>query len=148
MNNRELNAKVATDVMGWRWDDAWGCLIPPDQQTKPGDMWSKWKVDDEGVLYREPIKENIVSHLAYIGDFSKVVLPHYSTDISAALPVLEWLRQQYFSIKIIMWDHTDKVAIVGHKRQGHDENIGDLEIEANTLSGAICLAALKAVEDK
>ena len=75
-------------------------------------------------------------------------LPKFSTDISAALPVLEWLRQQYFSIKIIMWDHTYKVAIVGHKRQGHDENIGDLEIEANTLPLAICRAALKAVEEE
>ena len=76
------------------------------------------------------------------------LIPAYSTDISAAWAVLEWLRKQFFSTKIIMWDHTDKVAIVCHERQGHDENIGDLEVEAPTAPEAICLAALKAVKEE
>ena len=69
----------------------------------------------------------------------------YSTDIKAAMPVLNWLRQQFFSTEIVMWDHTDKVAILCYPRQGHNEDTGYLEVDAPTLPEAICKAALKAV---
>jgi hypothetical protein len=147
MSDNELNAKMA-ELMGWHWDDDWGCLIPPEQFFKPSEMWTEWKFDDddEGALYREPVKGAMVSGISYNGDSSKIILPDYQGDIAAAMQVFEWLRDRYFSLKIIVWDHTDKVAIVGHKRQGHNENLGDLEVEANTLPLAICLAARMAVE--
>ena len=65
-----------------------------------------------------------------------------STDMAAAWMVLEVLRNMFFSTKIIMWDHTESVVIICRPRQGHDECLPDLEVEARTLPLAICRATL------
>ena len=75
-------------------------------------------------------------------------IPLYSTNISAAMPVLEKVRKNFFSTTITMWDHTDKVAIVGDKRQGHNENISVLTVQAETLPLAICKFALRTKENE
>lgn len=75
-------------------------------------------------------------------------IPEYSIDISAALPVLEKVRKNFFSTTITMWDHTDKVVIVGDKRQGHNENISVLTVQAETLPLAICKFALRTKENE
>ena len=74
--------------------------------------------------------------------------PPYSTDISAAMPVLEKAKKNFFSTTITMWDHTDKVVIVGDKRQGHNENISVLTVQAETLPLAICKFALRTKENE
>ena len=140
MNNREMDVAMA-ELMGWRWDDVWGCLIPPEQQAKPDEMWSKWKIDDEGVLYREPIKENIVSHLSYRGDFSKVNLPKFSTDIAAAWLVVEKLLPEYDFYFEVSGNRIEDgwFAMFG-------DDLDKAEV-AETAPLAICHAALKAVEE-
>ena len=125
LKGRELDAAVATEILKWKnvamgRDDYGGEPVPTMYNPRP-------EFSDEKVIW--------------------MPVPPSSTDISAALPVLDKVRKDFFSIKIIMWDHTDKVAIVGHKRQGHNENIGDLEVEADTLPLAICDFTLKAVEE-
>ena len=132
MNNRELDAKVA-ELMKWHWDDAWGCLIPPEQKAKPSEMWTEWKTDAEG-LFREPIKGAMVSGLSYNGDSSKVILPHFSTDIAAALPVLE----KWTDAEIEKAGGNYRVTLIGAPI---------VTADAETLPLAICRAALKAVEE-
>ena len=75
-------------------------------------------------------------------------IPYFSDDISAALPVLEKAKKNFFSTTITMWDHTDKVVIVGDKRQGHNENISVLTVQAATLPLAICKFALRTKENE
>ena len=75
-------------------------------------------------------------------------VPEFSTNISAAMPVLEKAKKSFFSTTITMWDHTDKVVIVGDKRQGHNENISVLTVQAETLPLAICKFALRTKENE
>ena len=70
------------------------------------------------------------------------LVPDYPFDMAAAWMVLEVLRNMFFSTKIIMWDHTESVVIICRPRQGHDECLPDLEVEARTLPFAICRATL------
>ena len=148
MSNVKQNTEIAK-LMKWRWDDAWGCLIPPEQQAKPGDMWSKWKIDDEGVLYREPIKGNIVSHISYSGDFSKVVLPDYSGDISLAMQAVEYMRtEREFFITIVPQMDGYLISVSDFVPTGHyyahltSVNISLFE----ELADAICHIVLGAAE--
>ena len=84
----------------------------------------------------------------YDEQYGMIGVPLYSTDISAALPVLEKAKKNFFSTTITMWDHTDKVVIVGDKRQGHNENISVLTVQAETLPLAICKFALRTKENE
>ena len=94
---RELNVQVA-EAMGWRWDDAWGCLIPPEQTAGPDEMWTDWHYDHEGDdLHREPAPGAAISGIVYNGNFTKIILPEHSTDIAAAWPLLEIARAWKFS---------------------------------------------------
>ena len=81
------------------------------------------------------------------GDYFQDI-PPYSANISAAMHVLEKARKSFFSTTITMWDHTDKVVIVGDKRQGHNENISVLTVQAETLPLAICKFALRTKENE
>ena len=116
--DRELDAKIA-EVMGW--------LKVPDG-TSPKDSPPKYRY--------------------LTSDRGRIALPSFSTDISAAMPVLEKVRKNFFSTTITMWDHTDKVVIVGDKRQGHNENISVLTVQAETLPLAICKFALRTKENE
>ena len=119
MNNRELDTKVA-EFMGWE-----------SQYIEYGGAGGEYVwIMPNGKWQSEPD------------------VPEFSTDISAALPVLEKARKSFFSTTITMWDHTDKVAIVGDKRQGHNENISVLTVQAETLPLAICKFALRTKENK
>lgn len=90
--SRELDATVA-EVMGWHWDDDWGCLIPPEQTAKPREMWTDWQTD--GIdTWREPIKGHAVSGIVYNGNFTKVILPEYSAGIAAARTMEDWIAAQ------------------------------------------------------
>ncbi len=101
MSNVKQNTEIAK-LMKWYWDDDWGCLIPPEQLGKPEDMWTKWKIDTDGNLYRSPIRNNVVSGISYNGDLSKVVLPDYSGDISLTMQAVEYMRtEREFFITIV-----------------------------------------------
>ena len=127
--DRELDAKVA-EFMKLTW---------PDDRCE----WCGWPYHEEGVGCSPnncsqrplPIKKS-------------TNYPAYSADISAALPVLEKAKKSFFSTTITMWDHTDKVVIVGDKRQGHNENISVLTVQAETLPLAICKFALRTKENE
>ena len=85
--SRELDVRVA-EALGGRRDDDWGCLIPPEQKAKPDEMWPDWQTD--GVdTWREPVKGHSIEGIVYNGNFTKVIMPHYSTDIAAAWSLVE-----------------------------------------------------------
>lgn len=69
----------------------------------------------------------------------------YSTVISAAWEVWEWLRRRFFSVKLMVWDHVTNAHVEIHHRQGHGEHIPDVKAYASSVELAICQAALLAV---
>ena len=131
MNNREMDAKVA-EFMGWKI-------------LKTG-TFVDWGT---GEIHKNKVR--LLTDTMYGPDgqpHPTKHIPLYSTNISATLPVLEKAKKSFFSTTITMWDHTDKVVIVGDKRQGHNENISVLTVQAETLPLAICKFALRTKENK
>jgi hypothetical protein len=71
-----------------------------------------------------------------------VYLPDWPRDIAAAWGLVEELRTAFFSTHLIGWDHQDKYYVICHPRQGHGENLPDLEGQGATVPLAICRAWL------
>ena len=57
--------------------------------------------------------------------------------------MLEDLRNAFFSTSLIVNDHSDLVLLVCHPRQGHGENLPDLEGQGTSARDAIESAWLK-----
>lgn len=68
--------------------------------------------------------------------------PDWTSEISWAWELVEELRQNFFSTELIEWDHTKTVYVVCHPRQGHGENLPELEAFAETAPLAIARAWL------
>ena len=139
--SRELDERVAR-ARGWHWDDDWGCLIPPEQKAKPGEMWTGWHRDHDGDdLHRQPVPGAAINRIVYNGDMSKIILPEYSTDIAAAWQVVEWM------ITGKPWE-----CYLTHQTDGwdcdfsHPGAMGVMAQTAPTAPEAICLAFLAAIE--
>jgi len=139
--SRELDERVAR-AMGWHWDDDWGCLIPPEQTGKPEEMWTDWIDNGYGEEHRAPIKANIVSGTVYNGNFTKIILPEFSSDIAATWQVVEWM------ITGKIWE-----CYIEHQTDGWEcsfcepANKGGYG-KAPTAPEAICLSFLAAVEEQ
>lgn len=101
----ELNELIAERVLDWHYDSDWDCLIPPEQVTKPPDMWTDWqrKKDENGEYYvcREPVGSAHVSGVRYSGNSTKIMLPDFSRDIAAAWLVIE--RMQSLDFIVNLW---------------------------------------------
>lgn len=144
---RELDALVAEKVMKWRWDNDWDCLIPPEQKAKPSEMWTDWQpglTED----WREPVKENHVPGVRYNGDSSKIILPHYSTNIAAAWEVVEKLQvTHYVNVNIHTPFFDGELHWCYFELHKHTDTHPLWSASGNTTPLAICRAALKAVEN-
>ena len=90
--SRELDVQVA-QVLGWHWDNKWGCMIPPAQVAGPDEMWTDWLDNGYGEEYRKPIKAYCLSGVVYNGNFTKILLPEYSTDIVASRTMEDWVEE-------------------------------------------------------
>jgi len=142
----ELDALVVEKVMGWRWDEDWGCLIPPEQTAKPSEMWTDWQKEWDAEtrsyeVYREPVRENLVSGIVYSGDSSKIITPRYSTDIAAAWEVALRMIRVPYSYEFYLCQQTDGWDVSFQ----HPGDKGG-QAHGETASLAVCRAALKAVE--
>ncbi len=110
---RELDAKVATEVMGWIWipselNDEQNILVPSDKSiTIPDSSW--WWARDV-----------------------KALVPHYSTDIAAALLLLDGETDVSIEKAGAGW----AILLVSTMSEGRGK----------TLPLAICRAKLEAVE--
>ena len=51
--------------------------------------------------------------------------------------MLTELRENFFSVTVIMWDYHNQIQIICHPRQGHGEGKPDLEGKGDTLAKAI-----------
>lgn len=123
---RELDILIAEKVMGyvWRKSAMTGrrCLYPP--YAIP--YWMS-----EQATGSEPL----------VTDWERINFPRFSTDISDAWRVVEWLRSQYTNVSMgaangwgfSAWDVTMD-----------DDYLNPVHGNADTLPHAICLAALKA----
>jgi len=90
--SREMDERVAR-AMGWHWDDDWGCLILPQQTAKPCEMWTDWEYDEDADAYVRRPTSGTVSGVVYNGNFTKIVLPEYSTGIAAARQMEDWIEE-------------------------------------------------------
>lgn len=118
---RELNALVAEHVMGWRW-----LSLEPE-------------FPEQKALYPPDLEVDQVSWC--VGDDPKELAEDYSTDIRAAMNVVEKLNRLWFEIGRenaggVRWD-----AIFYN-----DPDLKDsVHVTADTAPLAICLAALMTV---
>jgi hypothetical protein len=141
LTGRELDAAIAVEVMGWRrhetrfepcgsggiigcWNCSLSCCSPP---------WTSETVD--GFCGRGP-------------DIRSSNLPHYSTDIAAAWQMMDDMFPSSYFIEIDNgWREVN-----GERASGWNVRIVgpgfDVEAFAETLSLAMCRAALKAVRSK
>ena len=144
---QELDALVAERVMGWKQDEDWGCLIPPQQRAKPTEMWTPWQRDKNRDVFREPVKGAAVSGIVYSGDFSSIYLPEWSTDIAAAWKVLDKLDKDWRISIHQMWDGKAwqcSLEPAGGLTLDPEVPRGGVFANADTPALAICRAALKA----
>lgn len=143
--SRKLDVRVA-EAMGWHWDDDWGCLIPPEQKAKPSEMWTDWIDDGNGDKYREPIKCHSVIGIVYSGNFTKIILPEYSSDITVAWRVVEWMRAKgwYF---ILRWEDAGCSVSFGKPEWDTSDLYQSRTLptgRSGIVSEAICLAFVAA----
>jgi hypothetical protein len=82
----ELDARIATEVMGWRFDERWGQIVPPEQKAGPDEMLERC---DGGW---SAVNGTAVVGLSYNGDLTAIHIPQYSTNIADAWRVLEHLQ--------------------------------------------------------
>ena len=146
--SRDLDVRVA-EAMGWRWDDDWECLIPPEQKAKPAEMWTDWLDNGDGDEYREPVKANTVSGIVYNGNFTKIHLPEFSTDISAAWQVVEWMKAHGYTYCLSGEEDGSAGMWFGKPEWFTDDLYQSRTLpwgRAGTAPEAICLAFLTALE--
>ena len=136
MTDRELDALVAEEVMGWRWrafKSDWDApkwakdIYPPDA------VELSWP-DEPGA---PPLAE-----LPYRRSAHYLDMPHYSSDIAAAWQVVERMRDLDFYATIGQdWPGNEGLWEVDFSKDG------DVYFYAaeHSVSRAICLAARKAL---
>jgi hypothetical protein len=125
----ELDARIATEVMGWRFDERWGQIVPPEQQAGPDEMWRRSKFGFE------PVPGNTVLNIAYNGNLTAIHVPKYSTDIADAWRVLESFEPD--CVWAIGVHPNGYYAVISVQRA----EFGPMQIAA-TVPLAICRAAL------
>jgi hypothetical protein len=69
----------------------------------------------------------------------------YSTNISVAWEVVEFLKRNFWSTEIICWDFSERWVVTCEYRTGHGEPKKTLYADAETPMLAICRAALLSV---
>lgn len=154
--DEQLNRQVAVEVMGWRFDEDWGCLIPPEQRAKPSEMWTGWEegVDEDGLpdIYKEPVDENHVPGAVYTHGHKKIRLPDYSGDMGEAWEVVEKIAQDY-DCNIAVWRFSGRKntppyqGLIGGGDLRYVSPYLSVKVYAESAPLAICLTALKAVRD-
>ena len=125
LTNRELSVIVGEKVMGW----------------EPGTL-------DE---YRRQVSEWGEGKTAFDWVDLVTYLPDYANDIAAAMLILDHFRGKGFGFRLQLsqdckqWEvhnHDDGIYLAGWSWvKGHDY----INVDADTLPRAICLAALEAV---
>lgn len=141
---RELDALIAEKVMGLTLETEIGFKFIEDGKEK-----QSWGNSPE---YTRMKCENYKELGLYAELIEQKIAPHYSTDISAAWEVVEKLTEQFSEHEVVV--QQDKSS--GHKVRWWVTFSGNRMSELgkplwsvyDSLPMAICLAALKAVENK
>ena len=127
MNNRELDAKMA-ELMGECVHD-----------------W-EIKVDDDA-LYTDTVWRKCIKCNEEFWGLNPPVCRYYSTDIAAAMLVVEKLVEMGFYVDIGVDKHGAQVQLNHYTGSEYGWTHGE-SIQGKDVPEAICLAALMAVEDK
>lgn len=137
---RELDALIAERAMEWTW---WSFanvsfLVPPYLAKHFGEHpaigWRKKRLPETTELAA-----------AFPTDYGHVRLPHYSTDIAAAMEVVEKMRERFPRVQITTHENLEGAWYI----EFDDVNDGTRPDSpcsnaiCDTLPEAICLAALQ-----
>jgi hypothetical protein len=73
--------------------------------------------------------------------FKPVYATHWEHRLESALELFEELRQNFFRVTLMCWDHMPSHYVVTcDYRQGHNEDIKPIEASGETIQIAICRA--------
>lgn len=78
----ELDAAVATHVLGWKWSDDWQQVVPPAQWAAPSQMWTR-----SGDIFI-PNTLAFTPGVTYDNALRAIRVPSFSTDFAAACTLL------------------------------------------------------------
>jgi len=127
--NRSLDTDVAEKIMGWK-----------RASQKPAECTAEWtkKIPNDSEWIQDP-------HDGWwcLSEGGNIV-PRYSSNIADAWEVVEKLHQKGVSIEILLGDGFHSAPYVVEVRRG-GKNIGGVWGGSETITEAICRAALEAV---
>lgn len=129
MTDRELDALIAEKVMG----------LKPCRFHQEGSFsaWSTvWRCDcDNGTTGCFPVNKEAIDH-------PHSMLPHYSSDIAAAMEIVPKMSSMGHDFDLSYWGHDNRWG--ARFPGGPNNSKSHHEIYSNTAPRAIVLAALKA----
>lgn len=125
---RELDAEIAEKVMGWT-------IVPEGERwrvSRTGEYANSWCVDSPNLAELDDDTDDRL--------YGRYAMPSYSSDISAAMSVVEKMRSQGWSFACTLYEGKLPYASFCKRTAASSRNA-----EAESLSEAICRAALKTV---
>ncbi len=139
MAGRQLDALVATTVLGWRWvkelslGQPYRFIVSPTWKME--DIYTEQGIKDYGVAFLE---EKDLVYIPVYPDTDEY-LPHFSTDLGAAMQLFEKAEsgELYRSVQSNNKYHVRCLL------EMDSDHTGQIEGEY-TLPMALCLAALEA----
>ena len=142
---RELDELIAVKVFSWRFDEAWGCLVPRNHPAPP--LWIPDPYSHARLLMMNAMNDPSYPYsVNYGGD--RPIVKHYSTEIEDAWEIFTCLRNQDAHwCPSIFWDDDDGLSdgywSVSIHYYGEDEDeFKSFGAYADTAPLAICRASL------
>lgn len=129
---RELDAQIAEKVM--RLKIRLGSPTLPELRIEGG-----WKAPDDWLLLNDD--GSVKQGIALPGGPVRLTVPHYSTNISAAMKAVEKMRADGWSFACTLYEGKLPYASFCKGTAASSRNA-----EADSLPEAICKAALSAIE--
>lgn len=140
---RQLDQMIAENVMGWIWCEALGekWLSTREELAKPPEnpfAFTVFEADlsDETLITQE--RWWLDDDKAHLGP----IVPHYSTDMSAAWQVVMYFREQGWHLELSSVVSAWYVELLWPHGQGRRASAA-----STSPTGAICLAALGAIRE-
>lgn len=129
---RELDAEIPCRVMGLKC-----ALACPSLMVHEGDTW---RPKDDYLDLNDDGSFKIVTYIP--GGAGRLPIPHYSTDISSAMQVVEKMLNEGFEFDLMTETKDDKTRVVMCMAPNSDQ----FWASNTSLPRAICEAALAAIE--
>jgi len=142
---RQLDELIAVKVFSWRYDEAWGCLVPRNHPAPP--LWIPKPEDPDNYRVMNTMKDPSYPYSVHYGG-DRPSVKDYSTEIEDAWEIFTCLRNQDAHwCPSIFWDDDDGLSdgywnvSIYYYGENEDE-FKSFGAYADTAPLAICRAAL------